>query len=246
MKKLFARTGRRGGLAVGGAAVAIVTLATAALAASGTVNTAGAPLTVRSGPGTGYTAVGTVNDGASVTISCQTSGSTVTGTYGTSSLWDKIGTGRFVADSYVYTGSDNAVAPACSTSNTGMVDDYPYRGATSGIDPWNFYKGQCTSFAAWRIVDRKNANFSNSFKGQHWGNANHWDEAARAAGITVNNTPTVGSVAQSDAGSYGHVAWVAAVNSDGTVTVEEYNYASPDKYGTRRVSKGSFEYIHIG
>jgi hypothetical protein len=80
-----------------------------------TVNTAGSPLTVRSGPGTGYTAVGSVEDGETVWISCQTPGTTVTGTYGTSSIWDRIGTGRYVADAYVYTGYDGYVpeVPRC-------------------------------------------------------------------------------------------------------------------------------------
>ncbi|MEH1099533.1 peptidoglycan DD-metalloendopeptidase family protein [Micromonospora sp. CPCC 205561] len=82
---------------------------------SGTINTAGSPLTVRSGPGTGHSAVGTVADGARVTISCQTTGTTVTGTYGTSNIWDRIGSGRFVSDAYVYTGSDGFIpgVPRC-------------------------------------------------------------------------------------------------------------------------------------
>ena len=83
--------------------------------APGTVNTAGAPLTVRSGPGTGYAAVGSVSDGQSVTISCQTSGTSVSGTYGTSTIWDRIGSGRYIADAYVYTGSDGYISgvPRC-------------------------------------------------------------------------------------------------------------------------------------
>lgn len=83
--------------------------------ATGTVNTAGADLTVRSGPGTGYSAVGSVADGATVTIYCQTAGTTVTGTYGTSSIWDRIGTGRYVSDAYVHTGYDGYIpnVPRC-------------------------------------------------------------------------------------------------------------------------------------
>jgi hypothetical protein len=82
---------------------------------SGTVNTAGDPLNVRSGPGTGYSVVGTVADGARVTVSCQTTGTTVTGTYGTSNIWDEIGTGRFISDTYVYTGYDGYIpgVPRC-------------------------------------------------------------------------------------------------------------------------------------
>lgn len=82
---------------------------------SGTVNTAGSPLTVRSGPGTSYASVGTVADGARVTIQCQTNGSSVTGTYGTSTIWDRIGSGRFISDAYVLTGYDGFIpgVPRC-------------------------------------------------------------------------------------------------------------------------------------
>ncbi|MET8121716.1 peptidoglycan DD-metalloendopeptidase family protein [Micromonospora sp. NPDC005189] len=82
---------------------------------NGTVDTSGTALTVRSGPGTGYASVGTVADGARVTIACQTSGTTVTGTYGTSSIWDRIGAGRYIADAYVYTGHDGYIpnVPRC-------------------------------------------------------------------------------------------------------------------------------------
>ncbi|HZN17992.1 MAG TPA: hypothetical protein VFB84_07390 [Micromonosporaceae bacterium] len=45
-------------------------------------------------------------------MTCQRTGETVTGTYGTSSWWDKVGAG-YVADAYIYTGSDGRVAPLC-------------------------------------------------------------------------------------------------------------------------------------
>ncbi|MEJ7596433.1 MAG: hypothetical protein WKG01_00875 [Kofleriaceae bacterium] len=76
------------------------------------INTSGAPLTIRAGASTSSAAIGSVADGAFVSISCQKTGQSVTGTYGTSTLWDKIGTG-FVADAYVSTGSDGRVAPNC-------------------------------------------------------------------------------------------------------------------------------------
>jgi hypothetical protein len=82
--------------------------------ASGTVNTAGANLNVRSGPGTGFATVGTVADGQVVSIRCQTTGTTVTGTYGTSSIWDNIGSG-YISDAYVFTGYDGFIpgVPRC-------------------------------------------------------------------------------------------------------------------------------------
>lgn len=83
--------------------------------ATGTVNTNGTPLTVRTGPGTSYSSTGTVNDGAKVSIYCQTTGTQISGTYGTTKIWDKIGTtARYVSDAYVYTGSDGMVAPWCN------------------------------------------------------------------------------------------------------------------------------------
>ncbi|MFF2652496.1 SH3 domain-containing protein [Streptomyces sp. NPDC058045] len=83
---------------------------TAAAAARYTVV---ATVNVRSGPGTSYGKVGTVPVGAQVSISCQTPGQTVTGPLGTSSIWDRIGSGRYVSDTYVRTGSDGYIAPRC-------------------------------------------------------------------------------------------------------------------------------------
>jgi hypothetical protein len=85
---------------------------TSSSGSNGTVRTSGAALTVRSGPGTGYRAVGSLSNGTRVNIRCHKSGTRVTGTYGTSTLWDYIGTG-YVSDAYVYTGTDGRVAPWC-------------------------------------------------------------------------------------------------------------------------------------
>ncbi|MBA3392147.1 MAG: peptidoglycan DD-metalloendopeptidase family protein [Deltaproteobacteria bacterium] len=78
----------------------------------GRVNTDGADLVVRAGASTATATVGSVADGAMVVITCQTQGESVTGTYGTSTLWDKIGTG-YIPDAFVSTGSDGQVAPDC-------------------------------------------------------------------------------------------------------------------------------------
>lgn len=80
--------------------------------------------------------------------------------------------------------------------------------------------GNCT----WYVYNRR------PDIGSFWGNATSWAMSARAAGFSVGSTPVVGSIAQWNAyagGSwgYGHVAYVEAVNSDGTVTISEMNYA---------------------
>lgn len=79
---------------------------------TGTVNTNGTPLTIRADASTNAASVGSVADGAKVTITCQKVGTSVSGTYGTTTLWDFIGTG-YVSDAYVNTGSDGQVAPTC-------------------------------------------------------------------------------------------------------------------------------------
>lgn len=131
-------------------------------------------------------------------------------------------------------------------------DDYPYKNSCNtknDIDPWNFYKCECTSFVAWRLNDVNKIKFTNQYKGlPRWGNAGEWDDAARKAKVKINKTPKKGAVAQTDkSGSgLGHVAWVKSVSKDGKkVTVEEYNYHK-DKYGVRTVDKGDFQtYIHF-
>ncbi len=112
-------------------------------------------------------------------------------------------------------------------------------------DSWGFVLRNCTSFVAWRLQERNRMDgFSNSFGGEHWGNAENWDDVARRLGYRVDQVPAIGAVAQSDDGRVGHVAWVSAIGP-GTVTIEEYNHATPGGYGTRTVPVGDFRYLHL-
>ena len=74
----------------------------------------GVRLNVRSGPGTSYPIVNVLPEGARVAINCQRPGTTVTGPYGTSSIWDNIAGGQYVSDVYIKTGSDGYSRPRCS------------------------------------------------------------------------------------------------------------------------------------
>ncbi|MER6959222.1 SH3 domain-containing protein [Streptomyces sp. NPDC000618] len=74
----------------------------------------GVRLNVRSGPGTGYSVVRVLAEGTKVPIFCQTPGTSVSGPYGTTNIWDNIADGQFVSDAYVRTGSDGYVAPHCA------------------------------------------------------------------------------------------------------------------------------------
>jgi len=73
----------------------------------------GGTLNKRSGPGTGYPVVGSVGDGAIVTISCSAWGTTHSGRWGSTSLWNRLSDGTWVSDAYLYTGSNNPVNGWC-------------------------------------------------------------------------------------------------------------------------------------
>ena len=136
--------------------------------------------------------------------------------------------------------------------------DYPYRTATTNAsDPWGFTQRQCVSFTAWRLYQHGHS-IKNST--QQWGNASHWDEAARTLGTLVTTRPKVGAVAQWNAGerstyytstgtgyiqagAYGHVAYVTAVYGDGSVRVEQYNMSGDRSFSAMHVKAPRYLYV---
>jgi surface antigen len=137
-----------------------------------------------------------------------------------------------------------------TTSATHTGNDYPYASATSNVnDKWGFTERQCVSFAAWRLARAGHA-INNS---QGWGSAFHWDDTARALGVRISSTPHVGAIAQWNvgetgkvwmgggvgtfsAGEYGHVGYVAAVYSDGSALIEQYNVQGNREYSVMRMT----------
>ena len=144
-------------------------------------------------------------------------------------------------------GQDDALATLQAASDRG--DTYPSQYKNAGldemVDEWNFYNRECTSFVAWCLNSRNGVAFHNWMGGMRWGHAKTWGTTAQALGYAVNNSPAVGSVAWSNVGDYGHVAWVSSVNG-GQVTIEEYNYNYNGRFNSRTVSISTFTgYIHI-
>jgi surface antigen len=122
-------------------------------------------------------------------------------------------------------------------------DDYPAqwrdRPMDSVLDQWREYNRECTSFVAWALYSR------NGFSMPFHDNANGWGPDAARRGYAVNSTPAVGSVAWSNAGTWGHVAYVVSV-SGGSVTIEEYNEHFTGTYDKRTVASAAFTgYIHF-
>jgi surface antigen len=148
------------------------------------------------------------------------------------------------------------LAPVTNAEAAG--DDYPYRRDSTGAsDPWGFTKRQCVSFAAWELRQHGHA-ISNAR--QHWGNASHWDEAARALRKVVTTRPKVGAIAQWNAnerstyypgrgtgwvqaGRDGHVAYVTAVYRDGSVRIEQYNMGGNRAFSAMHVRAPRYLYV---
>lgn len=80
---------------------------------TGVITTAGDPMNVRATGHTSAAIKGLAANYAKVLIECYVQGDSVTGTFGTSKIWDRIGPNNFVSDAYVKTGSDSPVAPLC-------------------------------------------------------------------------------------------------------------------------------------
>jgi surface antigen len=154
--------------------------------------------------------------------------------------------------------ADNKPVWATSTYIAGGgTDDYPYAGSTVDVsDGWGFLTRECTSFVAWRIRHNlKISDFSNGWRGGWFGDAGNWAANARNLGLVVDNTPAVNTVAVippgvDGAGKAGHVAFVLGVGN-GTVTVEDYNYADPQDgmqyyvYSQHTIDTPGVSFIHF-
>ena len=113
---------------------------------------------------------------------------------------------------------------------------------------WNQSPGHnCTNYVAWRLIQNGTPRFMTR------GNANTWAVTAAQAGILVDRTPTVGSIAQWESGrdgmsAAGHVAYVQKVEGDRvTISEDAWNDGSqlgPFRWRTISASQPSY-YIHF-
>ena len=150
---------------------------------------------------------------------------------------------------YVDNNKNNMTNSSAKIVNIDSGNDYPYNDgecipdANYCWDSWNFFKYNCTSWAAWKVNQMwGNNEFLNRTSGVYLGNANRWANSFIDLGYTVNNTAALGSLAHWDADApahptAGHIAFVENVYSDGTILISEYNYYAY-QYGTRILSPG--------
>ncbi len=229
--------------------------------AAKTVDAGGGPGTVSVTAGSGCMWTAASNDGNWLTLTSGGSGSgngTVgysVATNGTSSV--RVGTLTVAGKTFTLT-----------QNGATQGNDYPYAASScSAADSWNFVTRQCTSFAAWRMnrdtgvtalgLSENSYPFSNHMGGRlsqanRLSDAAGWATKLQALGYAVDGNPRVGDIAQwnaneGGASSVGHVAYVSAVNADGSVDVEEYNWSTSCGYGTRHLTGSSRppRYIHF-
>lgn len=133
--------------------------------------------------------------------------------------------------------------PVVSASYANSSSAGGWRAPNAPLAPGNtFYYGNCTWYAYNRRIQ-----MGRRMDGIR-GNANAWDDTARAAGYLVNRTPAVGAIIQSDGGRWGHVGVVESINDDGTITISEMNNRAYGGFGVANYNKISnpydFIYIH--
>ncbi|MWV59884.1 CHAP domain-containing protein [Rathayibacter sp. VKM Ac-2754] len=149
------------------------------------------------------------------------------------------------------TGGATSSATGSSGSSTSVTpreegDDYPWRDALTddqggGLSPLRYYYRECVDFVAWRL-NRDQGSTGAPFKWT-WGNltpgggsAYAWAGQWASHGWVTSTTPVPGSVAWFNGN---HVAYVQSVNSDGSVSLEEYNWGNDHAYHTRTIPASS-------
>ena len=148
----------------------------------------------------------------------------------------------FLAVGLMLVASDSVYAYSGGNGSIARGDDYPayYKNGSQEIDKWRMYSRQCTSFAAFRLSSVNGFEIPGAY-----GNANEWGHRARREGYRVDSVPTIGSIAWSTAGGYGHVAWVSNVMGD-NIEIEEYNYGYTGSYNKRIIKANTMAgFIHF-
>jgi peptidoglycan hydrolase CwlO-like protein len=129
-------------------------------------------------------------------------------------------------------------------------DTYPNKWRSAGqdtvLDNWGMYNRECVSYTAWKVYE---SGRYMPYWGGH-GNANQWDDNARAAGIPVDSNPRVGDVAIKNSQPYGHAMYVEHVYSDGGIYVSQYNASLDGTYSEAVISASTvrsmgLQFIHF-
>ncbi|HEY5667657.1 MAG TPA: CHAP domain-containing protein, partial [Candidatus Saccharimonadales bacterium] len=124
-------------------------------------------------------------------------------------------------------------------------DTYPNNWRTavqdSLVDNWGMFNRECVSYTAWKVYESgRNMPYWGGY-----GNANQWDDNARAAGIPVDTTPRKGDVAIKNSGPYGHAMYVEHVYADGSIYISQYNQDLRGHYSEAIVSADGIRNLNL-
>jgi len=123
-------------------------------------------------------------------------------------------TGLHVGEQIIIPNGQQVVTQTAATS-------YGYGGVGSFAAVYGSYNGYDFGFCTWWVAKHR-ADLGNPVP-TNLGNASTWDDRAFAAGLPVDKVPAVGAAVVTSKSGAGHVAFVEAVNADGSVWVSEMN-----------------------
>ncbi|WP_125778305.1 CHAP domain-containing protein [Antribacter gilvus] len=195
-----------------------VVVAAPASAAAGTVM-ADPCLNIRAGATTGSAALACAPYGTSLTVQCVVYGSSVTGPYSTSTLWNRVSYGGvtgYAADAWMNTGTDGPVAGACGSGLSARVDAF--------VSTWNGRYADYDGYYGAQCVDLFNY-YNRDVVGASWPPVSYayqlYDtyDTSKYTRVSASSAPRKGDVAvwgsnfPNGSGGAGHVAIVLSSTS---------------------------------
>ena len=189
----------------------------------------------------------TTQQGSTYTVQPGDSLSLIASKYGTT--YQNIMTLNGLNDFFIYPGQKLKVSGTVSTNTQTPKVNKPAQVKTQSgyftptFNHSNLYDwGQCT----WYVFNKRQE--IGKPISTYWWNANNWANGASQDGYTVDNRPEVGSILQSTAGYYGHVAFVEQIRPDGSLLVSEMNFTGSPGIVTYRTVTASqianYRFIH--
>lgn len=114
-----------------------------------------------------------------------------------------------------------------------------FRGGSATYGGYNGYDfGYCTYWVAKLRAQSGNPVPTNL------GNAATWATRAAGMGLSTGTTPRVGAAVVTKTAGAGHVAYVTAVNDDGTITISEMNHSGWNRVNSRTLADTGFRYVY--
>ena len=161
-----------------------------------------------------------------------------------------------VAMTTVLVGVVGVDEPAGASSGTYQCSDPGYSCTTGGYNattaqssgwPWSYYGG---SYASYNSYGPHNCTLYAAFRLENEGitlnwhaNGSDWARVGAANGVKVDTTPSVGAIAQWDAG---HVAYVEAITPRGVViTDDNYSGSYTTKQLLTKTSNWPSHFLHF-